>query len=358
MKMVTAFCPGHVSCIFQPISSYDVMCSGSRGVGIRLNLGSRATVEPRDDSTVNIWLDGLQSIAHVTRKAAEDLAPGMGLDIRIENDLPVSQGFGMSASGAIAASLCIAEMTGQSRTRAFAAAHAAEVMCGGGLGDVSAIVAGRDVPIRTVAGFPPHGTVVSADFSFPRLTLVVLGPKMETDSVIGNTRKVDVIHEASASTLEGFLEDPTYDNLFAMSNRFSSESGLESPAIRRVISGLNSKGFNAGMCMLGNSVFTDAPEEAVWALLGRGHARTFACSSSPKEIIVNRGRRRSLVQGEQDIIAAHVEESDAGAAVEPCMGVVHGSEGRDIVPALLEVLGIGVVAVRHLEEAVREASVV
>ena len=358
MNMVTAFCPGHVSCIFQPISSYDVMCSGSRGVGIRLNLGSRATVEPRDDSTVNIWLDGLQSIAHVTRKAAEDLAPGMGFDIRIENDLPVSQGFGMSASGAIAASLCIADMTGQSRTRAFAATHAAEVMCGGGLGDVSAIVAGRDVPIRMVAGFPPHGTVVSADFSFPRLTLVVLGPKMETDSVIGNTRKVDIIHEASSSTLEGFLDDPTYDNLFAMSNRFSSESGLESPAIRRVISGLNSKGFNAGMCMLGNSVFTDAPEEVVWALLGRGRARTFACSSSSKEIIVNRGRRRSLVQGEQDVVAAHVEESDTGPAVEPGMGVVHRREGRDVVPALLEVLGIGVVAVRHLEEAVREASVV
>lgn len=296
--MVTAFCPGHVSCIFQPVSSYDVMCSGSRGVGIRLNIGSKATVEVRDDRTVNIWIDGHQSIAHITRMAAEYLAPGIGLDIRIKNDLPVSQGFGMSASGAIAASLCIAEMTGQSRTRAFEAAHAAEVMGGGGLGDVSAIVAGRDIPVRTVAGFPPYGTVVNADFSFKRLTLVVLGPKMETDSVIGDSRRLNDIREASAAAMDGFLADPTYDNLFVMSNRFSSDSGLESPAIRRVISGLNSKGFHAGMCMLGNSVYTDAPEEVVWALLGRGHARTFSCSSSPKEIIINRSRLRSLVQGE------------------------------------------------------------
>lgn len=288
--MASAFCPGHVSCIFQPITSYDAMCSGSRGVGIRLNLGSRATVEPRDDHTVNIWLDGQQSIAHITRMAAEELAPGMGLDIRIENDLPVSQGFGMSASGAIAASLCIAEMTGQSRTRAFEAAHAAEVKGGGGLGDVSAIVAGRDVPVRTVAGFPPHGTVVSADFSFKHLTLIVLGPKMETDSILGDSRRLCAIREASVAAMNGFLEDPTYDNLFEMSNRFSSDSGLESPAIRRVISGLNSKGFRAGMCMLGNSIYTDAPEEVVWALLGRGHARTFSCSSSPKEIIINRSR--------------------------------------------------------------------
>ncbi|MDO5853394.1 MAG: pantothenate kinase [Thermoplasmata archaeon] len=286
--MIGAFCPGHVSCIFQPVSSYDVMSTGSRGVGIRLSIGARATVEERDDGAVNIWLDGVQSIAHITRKAAEDLAPGRGFDIRIENALPVSQGFGMSAAGAIAASLCIAEITGQSRTRAFAAAHAAEVMGGGGLGDVSAIVAGRDVPIRTVAGFPPHGTVVNAGFRFPRLTLVVLGQQLETDSVLGDSRRLAAIREASAAAMDDFEASPTYQNLFEASNRFSSESGLESPAIRRVIESLNAKGFNAGMCMLGNSVFTDAPEEAVWALLGRGRVRTYACASGSKEIIITR----------------------------------------------------------------------
>lgn len=284
--MIGAFCPGHVSCVFQPISSYDTMSTGSRGVGIRLSVGARATVEERDDGAVNIWLDGVQSIAHVTRMAAEDLAPGRGFDIRIENEVPVSQGFGMSAAGALAASLCIAEMTGQSRTRAFRAAHAAEVTGGGGLGDVSAIVAGRDVPIRTVPGFPPNGTVVSAGFRIPNLTLVVLGQKLETDSVLADSRMLATIRAASADAMDSFLDDPTYENLFAVSNAFSSASGVESPAIRRARESLNARGYNAGMCMLGNSIFTDAPQEVVWSLLGRGRARTYPCSSSSKEIII------------------------------------------------------------------------
>ena len=286
--MRSAFCPGHVSCIFQPVSSYDAMGTGSRGVGIRLSIGARATVEERGDDEVNIWLDGLKSVAHITRMAAQTLAPGRGFDIRIENAVPVSQGFGMSAAGALATALCVADITGQSRTRAFEAAHLAEVEGGGGLGDVSAIVAGRDVPIRTVAGMPPHGRVVSAGFRFERLTLVVLGQKMETDSVLNDSRRVAAVRAAAADTLDPFIANPTYKGLFEASNRFSSESGLESPAIRRAIEGIRARGYGAGMCMLGNSLFTDAPEEVVWAVLGRGRARTYPCASSSKEIIITR----------------------------------------------------------------------
>ena len=184
--MISAFCPGHVSCVFQPMTSFDAMSAGSRGIGIRLDKGAHATVEPRDDGIVNIFLDGVQSVAHITRMVAEKLAPGMGFDIRITNDLPVSQGFGMSAAGAIAAGLCIAETVGKTRSDAFMAAHSAEVMGGGGLGDVSAIVAGSDIPVRTVPGIPPFGRVENADFRIPKLTLAVIGDEMRTESVLGD----------------------------------------------------------------------------------------------------------------------------------------------------------------------------
>ena len=42
--MTSAFCPGHVSCVFQPVNSFDAMSTGSRGIGIRLNKGATATV--------------------------------------------------------------------------------------------------------------------------------------------------------------------------------------------------------------------------------------------------------------------------------------------------------------------------
>ena len=286
--MISSFCPGHVSCVFQPITSFDAMATGSRGIGIRLNKGATATVEERDDGVVNIYLDGTQAIAHITRMVAETLAPGVGFDIRITNDLPVSQGFGMSAAGAVATALCIAGMTGQSRTAAFSAAHTAEVMGGGGLGDVAAIVAGGDVPVRTVADLPPFGRVENADFSIENLTLAVIGGELRTDSVLGDPYKLKRVREAATESMDSFLMDPSYENLYDVSNSFSSRSGLESPAIRRGIERLMAKGHRAGMCMLGNSLFTDAPEKDVWAVFGRGHVRTFRCASSRKEIITRR----------------------------------------------------------------------
>ena len=287
--MISAFCPGHVSCVFQPITSFDAMSSGSRGIGIRLDKGATASVEPRDDGVVNIYLDGVQSVAHITRMVAEILSPGSGFDIRIANDLPVSQGFGMSAAGAIATGLCITELTGQDRNTAFRAAHSAEVMGGGGLGDVAAIVAGMDVPVRTVAGFPPLGRVENADLRIESLTLAVIGEKMTTDLVLGDPAVLARVREVATDSMDSFIADPSYENLFRVSNEFSSRSGLESPAVRRAISRLEEKGFHAGMCMLGNSVFTDAPVERVRALFGRGHVRAYGCSSSRKEIVIRRG---------------------------------------------------------------------
>ena len=287
--MTTAFCPGHVSCVFQPVTSFDAMCTGSRGIGIRLNKGATATVEERDDGVVNIYLDGTQEIAHITRMVAENLAPGRGFDIRIENDLPVSQGFGMSAASALAAGLCIADMTGRSRSDAFKAAHAAEVMGGGGLGDVAAIVAGGDIPVRTVAGFPPFGRVENADFTIDHLTLVVIGGELRTDSVLGDPFTLKKVREAAVESMDSFIMDPSYENLFDVSNAFSSKSGLESPAVRRAIGCLMGAGHRAGMCMLGNSLFTDASEKEVWAMFGRGHVRTFRAASSRKEIVIRRG---------------------------------------------------------------------
>lgn len=277
-----------MSCIFQPVSSYDVMGTGSRGVGIRLSVGAHAEVEPRDDGVVTVTMDGGPSDAPVTRDVVESMAPGRGFDVSIRNDLPVSQGFGMSAAGAIAVGLCVAELTGQGRHAAFSAAHVAEVRRGGGLGDVSAIVGGRDVPIRTVAGLPPFGAVVTAGFTLPRLTLAVLGPKMETGPVLSDPARMSVIRDAASSAMDRFMEEPTYDNLFEQSNEFSSATGLESQIIARTIWDLGQRGYMAGMCMLGNSVFTDAPEEVLWSLLGRGHVRTYRCSSSHREAIVHR----------------------------------------------------------------------
>ena len=103
--MTKAFCPGHITCFFHPVRTNDVLTTGSRGVGIRISRGATVTLEERSDARVEIVMDGVSSEAKVTRKVLELIRPGEGFDVTIENGLPVSQGFGMSAAGAIAVAI-------------------------------------------------------------------------------------------------------------------------------------------------------------------------------------------------------------------------------------------------------------
>jgi pantoate kinase len=265
--MRQAFCPGHLTCAFQPFRTADPLESGSRGIGVRLGLGARARAEERDDGEVRIVIDGVPSKAPVTRAAVEGVSGGRGFDIEIRNGLPVSQGFGMSAAGAIAASLCVADIVGASAEEAFRAAHSADVLCGGGLGDVDAIASGFAVPVRMSPGF--SGSVADAGIRMRGLSLAVLGPKMVTGSVLSDPQVSERIARAGSAAIEEFMSDPSEEKLYSCSARFSLDAGLESPEISDALSRLRGEGYRAGMCMLGNSVFTDAPEREARRILGR-----------------------------------------------------------------------------------------
>ncbi|MBR4226844.1 MAG: pantothenate kinase [Candidatus Methanomethylophilaceae archaeon] len=276
--MTRAFCPGHVSCIFQPSRSPEIASTGSCGVGIRLGLGAHAKVLPRSGRTA-VCIDGAPSEAPVTRLAAEILAPGKGFLIEIENDIPVSQGFGMSAAGAVAAALCIADIEGRSREEAMMAAHEADIRGGGGMGDVAAIAGDVPVPVRRTPGMPPFGIVEDAGIELGRTSFIVLGPKMATGPVLSDPERFEAIRRAAASAMEGFLADPSPDSLYRFSNEFSERAGVEGPDVASAIAALRSRGHRAGMCMLGNSVFTDAPLFEARRILGR-RACGFSCAPS------------------------------------------------------------------------------
>ena len=282
-----AFCPGHISCVFQPVHGSGLLNTGSRGFGIRLTKGTTATVSSRSDGEVNITMDGKPDDAEITRLVVKIMAPCRGFDIDIVNELPMSQGFGTSASGAVSVALCLANMAGLPSRVAYQAAHCAEVELKGGLGDVSAIMSGKDIPIRVKPGLPPFGEVVSAGFELPGLNVAVLGGDLSTRSVLEDDREMEKISAAGRKTTDAFMADQTCSNLFVQSNLFSEETGLETDGISSVLEGLRSEGYHAGMCMLGNSIFTDAPEDMLREAAGRGTV-VLACPSSSSDLTVTR----------------------------------------------------------------------
>lgn len=275
-----AFCPGHITCFFQPVDSYDPMSSGSRGVGIRLSKGSTVTLEERPDQRIEVTIDGNESDAEVTRLVLRMLASDRGFDVTVENELPMCQGFGMSAAGAIAAALCACHSTGKRRSEAFRAAHLAEIYGGGGLGDVAGIMSDLDIPMRTVAGIPPLGKVESGGNRM-RISVAVLGEKISTGDILSNAVKKERITNAGSDAMDRYMREPTVSSLFRLSRTFSETAGLETQEVRNALRKMT----NAGMCMLGNSVFSTAPSKEMAEILD---VEAIECTSTRRKAEITR----------------------------------------------------------------------
>lgn len=279
--MPSAYCPGHITCIFRPCAGSeetDLLKIGSVGVGIRISLGAEASLEERSDGKTIITVDGEEGDFPVSRAAMARMLPGCGFELTVRNGAPTGQGFGMSAAGAVAAALCAAELKGETMQAAYVSAHIAELIGGGGLGDVSAITCPAHVPVRVRPGLPPDGEVRGTGIKLPKLALAVLGPKMNTGKILVNPANYARIAAAGISCLEAFSADESGENLFRQSNAFSSATGIEAPEVSSAVAELNSAGIPAAMCMLGNSIVAQCGPDELSELLGGVPA--LGCSST------------------------------------------------------------------------------
>ena len=282
-----AFVPGHISCVFRPVRTDDVLTTGSLGFGIRLDLGCTATVWERSDDNINICINGKRCEAEITRAAIESMAPGCGLEIRLKHDLPMEQGFGTSASGTFAAALCTSELLGIDRNEAVKATHRMECSMGGGLGDLLAIDSDSAVPVREVPGAPGlAGRTSDSGLDPGRLSLVVFEESLRTGSVLSDKGMMERIAREGDVSMDMFRKDMTLEGMFNAANHFSERIGLESEAIREGLRVIREQGHKAGMCMLGNSLYSTAPSDILEDHFP--YARVFSCGTYSGRIAVSR----------------------------------------------------------------------
>ncbi|MBO4357116.1 MAG: pantothenate kinase [Candidatus Methanomethylophilaceae archaeon] len=265
--MIAAFCPGHITCFFHPVRSYDPMQAGSRGVGIKLSKGAKVSLEERSDDKIITIMDGTECDCGITKAAIREIDRTRGYNVIIENDLPVGQGFGMSAAGSLAAALCACEAAGKGIEEAFGAAHRSEIAGGGGYGDVSGIRGRSHVPIRSIAGLPPFGKVINSGLRMKNVTVAVLGTPLNTGDTLSNKETVAKIQEYGSRMVTDFIERSSIELLFDYSKEFSEAIGLETQEMKKALSELRKEG-NAGMCMLGHSIFTDLSVKKTKEILG------------------------------------------------------------------------------------------
>lgn len=255
-----AFAPGHITGFFEICDeATDPARIGSRGAGFCVEKGvrSRVRVSPEGFPGIDIAVNGQPDPAGTTRGAVELLLGGSDLHVEVAQamDLPVSQGFGMSAAGALSAALATAEALGRGRAEAVWAAHTAEVLNRTGLGDVLGASQGG-YELRLEPGLAPYGRMEPWNVGGPpaEVALCVVSPQIHTKRILTDPRKRQSINELGLRLVREFAAEQTPQRFAALSHQFSLATKLASAEVLRALDALGPEAL-ASQCMLGGSVF-------------------------------------------------------------------------------------------------------
>jgi pantoate kinase len=219
-------------------------------------------------------------------------AKGIAWQIGVRLALPISQGFGMSASGAVAAALAFQRAMGlpheESLRRSYLISHQVERNRSTGLGDVTALAAGG-CERRLEAGAPYHGPLLQGGpgraEGWSCGTPVVLAWRPDagkhTSSYIDDPDWKDSISRAGAKQMQTLSEGEwgidRWTELLNSAKCFAEESGIQADSSRIdllseadvAIQECNiSEETVTLLCMLGESVAivpSDATSEADWS---------------------------------------------------------------------------------------------
>jgi len=299
--MATVQVGGHITLLF---SIHDDALlprnQGSRGAGLSLEKGVRVSIQETGSSEIieegqemagwdqdipevkskgmaEISINSFDSNETVSHEMYADLidelrqARLLPIDtnyaIEVDIELPLSQGFGMSAAGLSALALACFEMTQKgSMAQYFRAAHHIERRYSGGLGDVLALYVGG-VELRTHPGSPPSPGV-ACSFALDSSVLLVWqssGSKHTSEYIDHPDWKASITRAGDAavdrlasknwdSTIwtELLRESQTFGQMSKMLEEPSRQSMLAS--VQSVINELNLQAqMRARLCMLGTS---------------------------------------------------------------------------------------------------------
>ena len=244
MKAI-AFSPAHITGVFEICYGEDEVSTGSRGAGFSISLGSYAEARYGE----GVILEGNIGEGEITREALRLLGVE-NIKLKITNQMPLSQGFGMSSSSTLAAPLAACRIFSISPRKAMEASHVAEVKLGGGLGDVVASFHGG-MEIRISPGL--HGKIEKRE-SREKVLVAVVGRPIKTGKIIGDEIMMERINDEGREAMKRFLKNPSLENLAEVARDFALSTGIANEKMRKIFREGNEIG-SMGMCMLGNSVF-------------------------------------------------------------------------------------------------------
>jgi len=278
-----AFSPGSITLFFSIRDmGKEINRMGSIGLGIVIDRGAITRTEI--SSTVEVSINGIQK----SNTIQENILKKTGIKAKVETftQMPISQGFGMSAAAAVSTSFSL--LYGE-RTyyECISIAHQAEIEMGSGLGDVSSISAGG-FNLRMRAGIPPYGFIDRFNVKNDEFIVFWLDEPIETKGIIRDVNYRKKIIKAGNRAFKNFLAEKSLKNAFRVARSFSKEISISSSELKEIME----KALNYGevaQIMIGNSLIAYGNNDSLEKLFEKygNVARVRIYESLPKIIKEN-----------------------------------------------------------------------
>ncbi|MCX8192222.1 MAG: hypothetical protein N3G77_00205 [Nitrososphaeria archaeon] len=240
-----AYFPSALSSIFSPkikstMNNSEVRLDriGARGGGFSLVNGSETWVKiyPDDEDGVDVLVNGSIREFPPSIEAVEEMRRRYGIRGRIEVrhkiHVPISTGFGSSASSAAGVILALSTLLGRGITlnEVIRITHEVELRCRTGLNSEAGFVSGGLVLVLR-EGAPPRSIVDNIPLP-PNVKLVALISRpIETSRSLTELSKIEYIEEIGDKYLSMILKRPTVENFLKYAREFAYEAGFVSNGV-------------------------------------------------------------------------------------------------------------------------------
>ena len=292
-------CGGHITLLFTVSDeSEDPIRQGSLGAGLCVDDGVEVVAYGEDgDLGLTVTFESTEGDSELYEAVLDALVTevpqvsGIAWGVSVTISLPTAQGFGVSASGAIASAMAFQRAVGlpyeESLRRAYSVAHKVERLRSTGLGDVTALAAGG-VERRLEAGSPYHGSELlngpgraeGWSLTTPLVLAWRQGSGKHTSVYIDNPDWKRAISEAGLRQMESLSQGDwgpdRWGDLIQSADAFSRESGLIDDSSRNELvnmaagavasAGLDEE-VEVMLCMLGESIViapADPADQGEW----------------------------------------------------------------------------------------------
>jgi pantoate kinase len=278
-----AFCPGHITGFLAKVSdlvghekvkknegNYSYLHKGSLGAGLAIDMGITTTVRVFDKgnscsgTTYEVIINGMNKNSNidVTVSVVEQYIEfsHRSYHIKIEHEISIPIGYGLSSSGAAALSLSYALnralKVGFNMEEAAQIAHCSEIECKTGLGNVLAQYVGG-FELRSKIGGPGVGVVSKlpchSDTLDQRVIILCLSP-VSTKKFL--TERIGLLNGFGEEMLERLSVSRNLNDFLEISYDFATSLGLIRGKSGSLVNELRSQGFGSSIALFGDTIFS------------------------------------------------------------------------------------------------------